>query len=158
MVSPTGVRRRILARRPGHMIHVDVKKVGRIPEVGGWRAHGRGSVQAKAVARSTAAGVRAGYVYLHSAVDGYSRLTYTEALADEKVNTAIVFMHRARAWFGAHGINRIERIVTDNGACYRARDFAHVLHGLTQSAPPTTHPIHPTPQTSGCILHSFALM
>jgi transposase len=62
--------RRILARRPGHMIHVDVKKVGRIPEGGGWRAHGRGSAQAKALARSRAAGVRVGHVYLHSAVDG----------------------------------------------------------------------------------------
>ena len=120
---------RIVARRPGHMVHVDVKKVGRIPDGGGWRVHGKGSVQAKAVAAATAAGARAGYVYLHSAVDGYSRLAYTEPLADEKAITAIGFMHRARVWFAAHGIDRIERVVTDNGACYRAKDFAHVLHG-----------------------------
>jgi transposase len=121
--------RRILARRPGHMVHVDVKKVGRIPDGGGWRVHGKGSVHAKAVAVATAAGTRAGYVYLHSAVDGYSRLAYTEALPDEKAITAIGFMHRARVWFAAHGITWIERIVTDNGSCYRAKDFAHVLHG-----------------------------
>ena len=70
--------RAIVARRPAHMVHVDVKKVGRIPDGGGWRVHGKGSVQAKAVAAATAAGARAGYVYLHSAVDGYSRLAYTE--------------------------------------------------------------------------------
>jgi hypothetical protein len=111
------------------MVHVDVKKVGRIPAGGGWRVHGKGSVQAKAVAAATAAGARAGYVYLHSAVDGYSRLAYTEPLNNEKAITAIGFMHRARVWFAAHGIDRIERIVTDNGACYRANDFADVLHG-----------------------------
>lgn len=69
--------RRIIARRPGHMVHLDVKKVARIPDGGGWRAHGRGSDQAKTVERRKAAGARAGYVYLHSAVDGYSRLAYT---------------------------------------------------------------------------------
>lgn len=121
--------RPIIARRPGHMVHVDVKKVGRIPDGGGWRVHGKGSPQAKAVASATKAGTRAGYVYLHSAVDGFSRLAYTEALADERATTAIGFMHRARLWFAAHGITWIERIVTDNGSCYRAKDIAHVLHG-----------------------------
>jgi transposase InsO family protein len=111
------------------MVHVDVKKVGRIPDGGGWRVHGKGSVQARAVASATKAGTRAGYVYLHSAVDGFSRLAYTEALDDERAVTAIGFMHRARVWFTAHGINGIERIITDNGSCYRAKDFAHVLHG-----------------------------
>jgi transposase InsO family protein len=132
-LDPSGdlnrVPQRIIARCPGHMVHVDVKKVGRIPDGGGWRVHGKGSAQAKAVAVATAAGTRAGYVYLHSAVDGYSRLTYTEALTDEKAVTAIGFMHRARVWFAAHGIDRIQRIITDNGSCYRARDFTHVLHG-----------------------------
>jgi transposase InsO family protein len=119
----------IVARRPGHMVHVDIKKVGRIPDGGGWRVHGRNSARNRTVRRATAAGTRAGYVYLHSAVDGYSRLTYTEALDDEKAITAIGFMHRARVFFAAHGIDRIQRIVTDNGSCYRAKDFAHALHG-----------------------------
>ncbi|GFH01929.1 hypothetical protein MHIP_24120 [Mycolicibacterium hippocampi] len=132
-IDPNGdlnrVPRPIVARRPGHMVHVDVKKVGRIPDGGGWRVHGKGSAQAKAVASATTAGTRAGYVYLHSAVDGYSRLAYTEALDDERAVTAIGFVHRARVWFAAHGINHIQRIVTDNGSCYRAKDFGHVLHG-----------------------------
>ncbi|MFE3390017.1 IS481 family transposase [Streptomyces anulatus] len=121
--------RKIHARRPGHMIHVDVKKVGRIPDGGGWRAHGRGSDQAKAVDRRKKKTERGGYVYLHSAIDGYSRLAYSEALPDEKATTAIAFLHRARAWLAAHGITRIERIVTDNGACYRAESFSRALLG-----------------------------
>lgn len=83
--------RRIVARYPGHMIHVDVKKVGRIPDGGGWRTHGRGSAQHRATDRAKTAGARAGYVFLHSAVDGYSRLAYTEALPDENAATAIGF-------------------------------------------------------------------
>jgi transposase InsO family protein len=121
--------RKITARRPGHMVHIDVKKVGRIPDGGGWRVHGRGSHQAKTVERRKNKGARGGYVYLHSAVDGFSRLAYTEALPDEKAVTAIAFLHRARAWFAAHGITHIERIVTDNGACYRASTFARALLG-----------------------------
>lgn len=121
--------RRTIARSPGHMVHVDIKKVGRIPDGGSWRVHGRGSDQAKKVERVKTTGARAGYVYLHSAVDGFSRLAYTEVLADEKASTAIGFMHRARVFFAAHGITHIHRVVTDNGSCYRAKDFAKVLHG-----------------------------
>ena len=120
--------RRIVARWPGHLVHVDVKKTGHIPHGGGWRAHGRGSDRAKAVDRAKTAGARAGYVYLHSAIDEFSRLAYTEALTDERASTAIAFMHRARAFFAAHGIEHVHRVVTDNGACYRARDSAKVLH------------------------------
>jgi transposase InsO family protein len=119
----------IIAARPGHMVHIDVKKVGRIPDGGGWRVHGRGSPQAKAADRTKTRGTRTGYVYLHSAIDGYSRLAYTEALNDEKAATAIGFLDRARAWFAAHGITAIERIVTDNGACYRAGIFDAALAG-----------------------------
>jgi transposase len=121
--------KRIHARWPGHMVHVDVKKVGRIPDGGGHRVHGRGSAQAKAAERAKAKGARAGYVYLHSAVDGHTRLAYTEALPDERAATAIGFVTRAKAFFAAHGITWIHRIVTDNGSCYRAHDFAHVLQG-----------------------------
>lgn len=126
-IDPNGetnrTSQRIDAERPGHMVHIDVKKVGRIPDGGGWRVHGKGSPEAKAVARTKARGTKAGYVFLHSAIDGYTRLAYTEALPDEKAVTAIAFLGRARAWFAAHGIARIERIVTDNGACYRAGAF-----------------------------------
>ncbi|MDC0769280.1 IS481 family transposase [Streptomyces sp. HD] len=127
-IDPTGETnrepRKIVARWPGHMVHVDVKKVGRIPDGGGWWAHGRDSQQARKAASRKKKTERGGYVYLHSAVDGYSRLAYTEALSDEKATTAIAFLHRARAWFAAHGINRI---VTDNGSCYGADGFARAL-------------------------------
>jgi transposase InsO family protein len=130
--------RRIIARWPGHMVHVDIKKVGRIPDGGGWRVHGRGSNHAKKVERAKTAGARAGYVYLHSAVDGFSRLAYTEALSDEKAATAIGFMHRARVFFAAHNIVHIHRVVTDNGSCYRATDFAKSCTVAGTSGSPRT--------------------
>ncbi|GFE07005.1 hypothetical protein Scani_32730 [Streptomyces caniferus] len=97
-----------------------MKKVGRIPDGGGWRVHGKNSDRAREVARHKNKSKRGGYVHLHSAVDGFSRLAYTEALPDEKAATAVRFLHRASVWFAAHSITHIERIVTDNGACYRA--------------------------------------
>ena len=118
---------RIHARWPGHMVHVDIKKFGRIPDGGGWRAHGRGSTQALAGDRAKAAGARRGYVYLHSAVDGFSRLAYTECLPDEKGSTAAGFWQRACQFFAAHGITRIHRVVTDNGSCYRSEEFGRRL-------------------------------
>ncbi|MBG6226645.1 transposase InsO family protein [Arthrobacter sp. CAN_A2] len=142
-IDPTGASNRtstrIVARYAGHMVHLDVKKVGRIPDGGGWRAHGRGSEAAKAAARAkttakTAArtegkttGARAGYVYLHSAVDGFSRLAYTEALPNETAATTIGFWCRARVFFAAHGIHRITRVVTDNGSNYRAKNFTRTI-------------------------------
>jgi transposase InsO family protein len=117
----------IVARYPGHMVHLDVKKVGRIPDGGGWRAHGRGSGPDRAAQRAKTKGARAGYVYLHSIVDGFSRLAYTEELADEKAATTIGFFHRARAFFAAHGIHRFVRVVTDNGPNYTARAFVRTV-------------------------------
>ena len=119
--------KKIIARYGGHMVHLDVKKVGRIPDGGGWRAHGRHSERNRGAGRAKTAGARAGYVYLHSAIDGFSRLAYTEPLADEKAVTAVAFWARARAWFGAHGITRMTRIVTDNGSCYRAVAFTRAV-------------------------------
>lgn len=113
--------------KPGDMIHVDVKKIGRIPDGGGWRVHGRGSAQHKATGRAKTAGARAGYVYLHSAVDDHSRLAYTEELLDEKGATAAGFWARAVKFFRRHGIKRIRRVLTDNGSCYRSHLFAAAL-------------------------------
>lgn len=111
------------------MIHLDVKKVGRIPDGGGWRAHGKDSPEARAAARAKTGGARAGYAYLHSAIDGHTRLAYTESLENEQAITAVAFLNRARDWFAKHGIVRIERIITDNGACYRSGGFADALNG-----------------------------
>src|SRR5690606_41317380 len=115
------------------MLHMDVKKVGKILDGGGWWAHGRGS--SKALASKRAPKQRVGYTYLHSAVDGYSRLAYTEALEDETAQTTIGFFARARAYFAAHGITRLIRVVADNGPNHRASRFV---------APVTSHaPSHP---------------
>ncbi len=84
----------IVARYPGHMVHLDVKKLGQIPDGGGWRAHGRGSEQAGAAQRAKTGGAKGGYVYLHSAGDGFSRLAYTEPLPDEKAATTVTFLSK----------------------------------------------------------------
>ncbi len=78
------------------MVHLEGKKVGRIPNGGGWRIHGRDSDQAKAAGRAKSAGAKRGYVYMHSAIDGFSRLAYTEPRADEKGATAAAFLARAK--------------------------------------------------------------
>lgn len=137
MDRPTGrVIRRIEMTRPGELVHVDIKKLGRIPAGGGWRAHGRGNV----ARRST---TRVGYAFVHSAVDGYSRVAYSEILPNEQTVTAIGFWTRAHAWFAAHGIT-IERVLTDNGACYKTRFSAAltatgVRHSRTRPYRPQTN-------------------
>ena len=100
--------------RPGELVHVDVKKIGRIPAGGGWKAHGRkmGSTAAKKKARI-------GYDYVHSMVDDHSRLAYSEILPDEKGPTCAAFILRAAEHFAAHGIAAIERVITDNHFSYR---------------------------------------
>lgn len=113
---------------PGPHDHLDVKKVGRVPPGGGWRAHGRGTPKAKTSKRGK--GARIGYTYLHTAIDGFSRLAYTEALDDEKASTTIGFFCRARAFFATYGITRLVRVVTDNGANYRARTFTATITSL----------------------------
>lgn len=112
--------------RPGELIHVDVKKLGRIPPGGGWRAWGRrmGSSSAKKKARI-------GYDYVHSAVDDHTRLAYSEILSDEKGDTAAGFLTRAAQFFASHGIGRIEAVMTDNHWSYtRSRAVAEALGDL----------------------------
>jgi transposase InsO family protein len=124
--------RRYEAATPGELVHVDIKKLGRIPTGGGWRAHGRGSAQDRAAgsardkaARACAAPSR-GYSFLHHAIDDHSRLAYSEILSDEKKETAAAFWLRAHAFFSEAGID-VRAVMTDNGACYRSRDFARAL-------------------------------
>ncbi|WP_432520660.1 IS481 family transposase [Kineococcus sp. SYSU DK006] len=94
--------------RPGELVHMDIKKIGRIPAGGGWRAHGRAAREATYDRKA-----RIGYDYVHSLVDDHSRLAYSEILPDEKGTTCAAFLTRAAAYFAAHGIARIERIMTD---------------------------------------------
>jgi transposase InsO family protein len=100
--------------RPGELVHMDVKKLGRIPDGGGWRALGR-------AARETTYDRtrKLGYDYVHSLVDDHSRLAYSEILPDEKGATCAAFLARAAAYFAAHGIDRIERVMTDNAWAYK---------------------------------------
>ena len=101
--------------RPGAMIHVDVKKLGRIPAGGGWRLHGRDAAVSVANRHKRA---KIGYDYVHTAIDDHTRLAYSEALPDEKDHTCAGFLHRALAWFAGHGIT-VRRILTDNAMVYR---------------------------------------
>jgi transposase InsO family protein len=114
--------------RPGELVHMDVKKLGRIPDGGGWRAHGRAQ---RELTRDRTA--KLGYDYIHSLVDDHSRLAYSEVLPDEKGATCAGFLRRAIAYFADHGIPRIERLITDNAWAYQwsLRDVC-AEHGITQ--------------------------
>jgi transposase InsO family protein len=114
--------------RAGELVHMDVKKLGRIPEGGGWRLHGRAGRELTRD-RST----RIGFDYVHSLIDDHSRLAYSEALPDEKGETCAAFLDRALAYFAAHGITRVERLMTDNAWAYKwsLREVC-ARHGITQ--------------------------
>jgi transposase InsO family protein len=112
--------------RPGELVHMDVKKIGRIPDGGGWRAHGR---QAGSTARDRK--TKVGFDYVHSLVDDHSRLAYSEILTNERADTCSGFFRRAVAYFADHGIDRIERLMTDNAFSYRyGNDLAAALAEL----------------------------
>lgn len=100
--------------RPGELVHMDVKKLGKIPDGGGWRAHGRAATVDHRHKK-----IQVGYDYVHSLVDDHSRLAYSEILPDEKGPTCAGFLERAAAYFAAKGIPRIERVMTDNAFAYR---------------------------------------
>lgn len=130
------VIRRYEKATPGELIHVDVKKFGKIPTGGGWHTRGRQNAGPRQ---------RVGYTYLHSAVDDHSRLAYSEFLNDETANTAIGFMCRATQWFNKLGI-LIQEIMTDNGSPYVSYLWADTLEsvGITHTR---TRPYRP--QTNG---------
>ena len=100
--------------RPGELVHLDTKMLGRIGPGGGHRIHGHG-------ARDKYRGI--GWNRVHIAIDDHSRLAYVEELPDESPETTAAFLRRAWHFYAGHGIT-IERILTDNGGCYRSRDFA----------------------------------
>lgn len=113
---------------PGELVHMDIKKQGRIPDGGGWRVHGRGSAQDRRCgvvrtreARDGAAAGR-GYRYLHHAVDDYSRVAYSEILDDERKDTAAGFWLRANSFFASLSVT-VTAVMTDNGSCYRSHTF-----------------------------------
>ena len=110
---------------PGDLVHVDVKKLGRIPDGGGWKAWGR---------EHTGTKQRVGYDFVHSAVDDHTRLAYSEILSDETGDTCAGFMARAAAWFTNNGIGQITEVMTDNHWSYtKSSDFADVLEAIGAS-------------------------
>lgn len=134
--APKPVRYEMTA--PGDLVHVDSKKLGRIPDGGGHRTVGRAAGK-----RNTARSGARGYAYLHHAIDSYSRVVYSEILDDERQETAAGFWIRANAFFASIGIT-VTAVMTDNGSCYRSRVFADALgpdvrHRFTRPYRPQTN-------------------
>ena len=121
-------------QRPGELIHIDTKKLGRIDGVG-HRIHGDRTRRAR----------RIGWEHLHVAVDDASRLAYTELLPDEKKESAGAFLSRALAFFTAHGVN-VERVMSDNGSAYRSHSFKSLL---TEAGLKHIRTTPDTPRTNG---------
>ncbi|GAB3006223.1 IS481 family transposase [Saccharothrix stipae] len=135
---------------PGDLVHVDIKKLGNIPDGGGHRVHGRqvggrNSQRTPTARRNAHGNPLIDYGFLHNAVDDHSRLAYTEILPDETKQTAVAFWTRAQAFFHAHGIT-VKRVLTDNGSCYRSHLWRDTLAtaGITHKR---TRPYRP--QTNG---------
>jgi transposase InsO family protein len=105
---PSGVVVRYQREHPGELVHLDVKKLGRIPDGGGHRAHGRAK---------GARGRGIGYDYVHSAVDDRSRVAFSQVLGDEKATTCARFLVEAAEFFAEHGVV-IQRVLTDNAKAY----------------------------------------
>jgi len=139
---------------PGSLIHVDVTKFGNIPDGGGHRFVGRHQSKQNALATARRTGQRGnhyrpliGTAFLHTVIDDHSRVAYVEICSDEKAETAIGVLNRAVAWFAERGVT-VERVLSDNGSCYRShawRDTCATL-GIT---PKRTRPYRP--QTNGKI-------
>src|SRR4051812_21241516 len=147
-------RERVVVRyehpAPGELLHADVKKLGNIPAGGGWRFLGR----EQGGANRTADGGRARsqhhnplmrHGFIHVVLDDHSRLAYAEIHDDETGPTAAGVLRRATSWFAARGVTA-RRVLTDNGSCYRSRDWAaaRISLGIT---PKRTRPYRP--QTNG---------
>jgi transposase InsO family protein len=131
--------------RPGELIHFDIKKLGRIHNGPGHRI--TGSRRNQRATTYTADGRRigdAGWEFVHVAVDDHTRLAYAEVLPDEKASTAVGFLRRSIAFFASHGIT-VERVMSDNGACYRSTLHATacrelgIRHLTTQPYRPRTN-------------------
>jgi transposase InsO family protein len=133
--------RRFEMTRPGELVHVDIKKLGNIPDGGGWRIHGKTEGIRNRQAhrdpdrpRKVHGRPNLGYCYVHSAIDAHTRLAYSEALNDETAATALAFWTRARAFFARHGIT-VDRVLTDNGSAYRSHAWRdeHAILGIKHS-------------------------
>jgi transposase InsO family protein len=131
-LQPPEPPNRYQRRHAGELVHVDVKKLARIPQSGaGHRVHGNRRLQ-RSPTKTNAAGQRerqVGWEYVHVCIDDTTRLAYVEVLADEKAITAVAFLKRAIAFYARHGIT-VERVMTDNGSAYRSTLHAFACRAL----------------------------
>ncbi|MFC5382317.1 IS481 family transposase [Aquipuribacter nitratireducens] len=139
---------------PGSLLHVDVTKFGNIPDGGGHRFVGRqqGRVNGSATAQRTGergkhSRPKIGTAFVHTVIDDHSRLAYAEICTDEKADTAIAVLRRAIAWFAERGV-RVERVLSDNGSCYRSHAWRDACADLAITHK-RTRPYRP--QTNGKI-------
>ena len=141
--------------RPGDLIHVDVKKLGRVPDQGGWRFVGRqqgnrnrsATVARTGGSRNKWSNPVIGTCYLHTVIDDHSRVAYVEAHDDETKETATAVLRNAVAWFAERGVT-VARVLSDNGSCYRSHLWAQTCAELGITAK-KTRPYRP--QTNGKI-------
>ena len=134
----TGIPIRYVKDCPGELVHVDIKKLGQVPDGGGWRAIGienRGTRQ------------KVGYEFCHSMVNNHSRVAYTEILDSENTQACAGFMLRAAQWFAGLGY-RIDRVMTVQRPRLHPRQGFHD-HPRHHRSHPQTHPAVPSPQTNG---------
>jgi transposase InsO family protein len=136
---------------PGAMIHVDVKKLGNIPDGGGWRFTGRHQGYQNRIATKKRTGKtnayrqpKVGTAFVHTVIDDYSRVAYAEIHDDELAVTAVAVLYRAVAWFAERGVS-VERVLSDNGSCYVShlwRDSCSdlgIVHKRTRPRRPQTN-------------------
>lgn len=137
---------------PGALIHVDVKKLGNIPDGGGWRFVGRAQGgknrrTTEGVTRSRSHDPHLGHAFVHTVIDDHSRVAYAEIHDNERTDTAVEVLRRAVGWFGTRGVS-VERVLSDNGGCYRSHAWRNTCAEL-QIQPKRTRPYRP--QTNGKI-------
>ena len=144
--------RRYERERPGELIHVDVKKLGNIPDGGGWRYLGRRQGDQNRLATKTRTGVKSaryqakvGTCFVHTVIDDHSRVAYAECHDDETAATAVAVLHRAVAWFAERGVV-VERVLSDNGSAYKSFLWRDTCAELNITAK-KTRPYRP--QTNG---------
>ena len=135
---------------PGSLIHVDVKKLGNIPDGGGWRYVGRPQGERNRAAtpgtsKNKWRNPKLGYAFVHTVIDDHSRVAYSEVHDDETAATAVEVLHRAVEWFADRGVT-IERVLSDNGGAYRSNLWQEACEALS-IAPKRTRPYRP--QTNG---------
>jgi transposase InsO family protein len=144
--------RRYEHERPGALLHVDVKKLGNVPDGGGWRYVGRAQGRrhrsaTPGKARNAYRNPKMGTAFVHTVIDDHSRVAYAEIHDDERAGTAVDVLRRAVEWFAARGV-RVERVLSDNGNAYRSHAWRQTCQQLGVT-PKRTRPYRP--QTNGKI-------